>query len=101
MPDREGGDTRDRHEYVDPQVVIDMTFTIRNLDTGVENRLSELASKNGRTMEAEAAAVLTAATRGEVQDNTEVMDLYVSARQRVSKEALAPPTGVDFTPDGF
>ncbi|MGO1166049.1 MAG: FitA-like ribbon-helix-helix domain-containing protein [Janibacter sp.] len=78
-----------------------MTFTIRNLDTGVESKLSELASKHGRTMEAEAAAVLTAATRGEGHASGEVMDLYVAARQHVSKEALAPPTGVDFTPDGF
>ena len=78
-----------------------MTFTIRNLDTGVESRLSELASKHGRTMEAEAAAVLTAVTRGDGENSGEVMDLYSAARQRVSKEALAPPTRVDFTPDGF
>jgi hypothetical protein len=29
------------------------------------------------------------------------MGLYVSARRVVSKEALAPPTQVDFCPDGF
>ena len=49
---------------------------------------------------AEAAEILTAATRGDV-DSTAVMGLYTSARRVVSKEALAPPTQVDFTPDGF
>ncbi len=83
------------------QVVIYMTLTIRKLDTGVEGRLSELASRHGRTMEAEAAAILTAATRGEAPDEDSVIDLYSSARRVVSKEALAPPTRVDFTPDGF
>ena len=78
-----------------------MTFTIRDLDTGVEGKLSELAKSHGRTKEAEAAALLTAATRGEVQDRSAVMGLYDSARRVVSKEALAPPTQVDFTPDGF
>ena len=77
-----------------------MTFTIRGLDSGVESRLTELASSHGRTMEAEAAEILTAATRGDV-DSTAVMGLYTSARRVVSKEALAPPTQVDFTPDGF
>ena len=90
-----------RPEYLESQVVIQMTFTIRNLDTGVEGKLSELASTHGRTMEAEAAAILTAATRGEAEDDGSVMSLYSAARQRVSKEALAPPTQVDFTPDGF
>lgn len=78
-----------------------MTFSIDNLDTGVEQKLSELASSHGRTMEAEAAEILTAATRGDVQHGGAVMDLYTSARRRISKEALAPPTQVDFTPDGF
>lgn len=78
-----------------------MTFTISNLDTGVETRLTELATRHGRTMEAEAAEILTAATRGDAQDNDAVMGLYVSARRIVSKEALAPPTQVDFCPDGF
>jgi len=78
-----------------------MTFTIRDLDTGVESRLSELAHSHGRTMEAEAAAILTAATRGGTRDAGEVMDLYEAARRTVSKEALEPPTRVDFTPDGF
>lgn len=78
-----------------------MTFTIRNLDTNVEGKLSKLASSHGRTMEAEAAAILTAATRGDVEDSSSVMGLYDSARRVVSKEALAPPTQVDFTPDGF
>lgn len=78
-----------------------MTFTIKGLDSGVESKLSELAKNHGRTMEAEAAEILTAATRGEAQDGTAVMELYTSARRVVSKEALAPPTRVDFTPDGF
>lgn len=78
-----------------------MTFTIRNLDTGVEGKLTELASSHGRTMEAEAAAILTAVTRGDIEDGSAVMGLYDSARRVVSKEALAPPTQVDFTPDGF
>lgn len=78
-----------------------MTFTIRTLDTGVESRLSELASRHGRSMEAEAAEILTAATRGERHDGTAVMGLYTSARRVVSKEALAPPTQVDFSPDRF
>lgn len=78
-----------------------MTFTIKGLDSGVESKLSELASSHGRTMEAEAAEILTAATRGETRDGTAVMGLYTSARRIVSKEALAPPTRVDFTPDGF
>ena len=83
------------------KVVIQMTFTIKGLDSGVESKLSELAKNHGRTMEAEAAEILTAATRGEAQDGTAVMGLYTSARRVVSKEALAPPTRVDFTPDGF
>ncbi len=81
--------------------VIQMTFEIRDLDDGVQSRLSELASRHGRTMEAEAAEILTAATRGELRDGSSVMGLYTSARRIVSKEALAPPTQVDFTPDGF
>ena len=52
-------------------------------------------------MEAEAAEILTAATRGEVRDGSAVMGLYTSARRLVSKEAMAPPTQVDFAPDGF
>lgn len=78
-----------------------MTFTIRNLDSGVENKLSQLAQSNGRTMEAEAAEILIAATRGGIEDTSAVMGLYTSARRIVSKEAMAPPTQVDFTPDGF
>ncbi|WP_338747659.1 FitA-like ribbon-helix-helix domain-containing protein [Janibacter alittae] len=78
-----------------------MTFEIHDLDPGVRSRLSELARKHGRTMETEAAEILTAATRGEVRDGSAVIDLYSSARRVVSKEALAPPTQVDFTPDGF
>lgn len=78
-----------------------MTFEIHDLDAGVQTRLSELATKHGRTMEAEAAEILTAATRGEVRDGSAVMGLYTSARRVVSKEALAPPTQVDFAPDGF
>ncbi len=78
-----------------------MTFTIRNLDAGTTSRLAELASQHGRTMEAEAAEILTAVARGEGQDTSQVMGLYTAARRMVSKEALAPPTQVDFTPDGF
>lgn len=78
-----------------------MTFIIRNLDSGVESKLAEFANSHGRTMEAEAAEILTAATRGDAQDYTAVMGLYASARRVVSKEALAPPTQVDFTPDGY
>lgn len=79
-----------------------MTFTISDLDAGVERTLSDRARKNGHTMEAEAAAILTAATRGEAQHPDAVMDLYAHARRVVSKEALAPPkTHVDFCPDGF
>ena len=78
-----------------------MTFEIHDLDAGVRSRLSELATKHGRTWEAEAAEILTAATRSEVRDGSAVMGLYASARRVVSKEALAPPTQVDFTPDGF
>ncbi len=78
-----------------------MTFTFRIVDSGIESRLAELASSHGRTMEAEAAEILTAATRGDVRSGNAVMDLYASARRVVSKEALAPPTQVDFAPDGF
>lgn len=78
-----------------------MTFEIHDLDAAVQSRLSELASRHGRTMEAEAAEILTAVTRGEVRDGATVMGLYTSARRVVSKEAMAPPTQVDFTPDGF
>ena len=78
-----------------------MTFEIHDLDAAVQSRLSELASRHGRTMEAEAAEILTAVTRGEVRDGATVMGLYTSARRVVSKEAMAPPTRVDFTPDGF
>lgn len=52
-------------------------------------------------MEAEAAAILTAVTQGQAREPGEVMDLYTSARRVVSKEALAPPTQVDFCPDGY
>lgn len=78
-----------------------MTFEIHDLGSGVETRLSELAKSHGRTMEAEAAAILTAVTQGRTQDPSAVMHLYTSARRVVSKEALAPPTQVDFCPDGF
>lgn len=95
-------DTAPGLEYLESgRGVIQMTFTIRNLDSGVETRLTELATSHGRTMEAEAAEILTAATRGEAPDSSAVMGLYVSARRVVSKEALAPPTQVDFCPDGF
>lgn len=76
-----------------------MTFTIRNLDASVEGKLVEIARSHGRTMEAEAAEILTTATRGE--SGSSVMGLYTSARRIVSKEALAPPTQIDFSPDGF
>lgn len=78
-----------------------MTPEIHDFGSDVETRLSEVARNHGRTMEAEAAAILTAATRGDVEDSSSVMGLYDSARRVVSKEALAPPTQVDFTPDGF
>ncbi|WP_157074466.1 hypothetical protein [Janibacter corallicola] len=52
-------------------------------------------------MEAEAAVILTAITQGRAQDADAVMSLYTAARRIVSKEALAPPTQVDFTPDGY
>ena len=78
-----------------------MTFTIRNLDTSVEGKLSKLASSHGRTMEAEAAIILTAITQGHAQEPDAVMSLYASARRVVSKEALAPPTQVDFCPDRY
>lgn len=78
-----------------------MTFEIRDLDSSVESKLTALAQDHGRTMEAEAAAILTAATQGQAQNPGAVMNLYSAAQRRVSKEALAPPTQVDFTPDGF
>ncbi|MEN3121787.1 hypothetical protein N5P18_15090 [Janibacter terrae] len=78
-----------------------MAFEIRDLDSRVESRLTELAQRHGRTMEAEAAAILTAVTQGQAQDSGAVMDLYTAARRVVSKEALAPPTQVDFCPDGY
>ncbi len=78
-----------------------MTFDTRDLGSDVETRLSEVARSHGRTMEAEAAIILTAITQGRTDDGGEVMDLYTSARRVVSKEALAPPTQVDFCPDGF
>lgn len=78
-----------------------MTFMITGLDDGTTKRLSEMASSHGRTMEAEAAEILAAVARGDSHDPGAVMGLYTSARRVVSKEALAPPTQVDFTPDGF
>ena len=45
--------------------------------------------------------ILTAVMRGRAHDPDAVMKLYTSARRVVSKEALAPPTQVDFTPDGY
>ena len=78
-----------------------MTFETRDLGSDVETRLSEVARSHGRTMEAEAAIILTAITQGRAHDAGEVMNLYTSARRIVSKEALAPPTQVDFTPDGY
>lgn len=78
-----------------------MTLEIRDLGSDVETRLSELAKSHGRTMEAEAASILTAITLGQARDPGAVMDLYTSARRVVSKEALAPPTQVDFCPDRY
>lgn len=78
-----------------------MTFVIRDLDSAVESRLTELATRHRRTMEAEAAVILTAATQVQAQEPGAVVDLYASARRVVSKEALAPPTQVDFCPDGL
>lgn len=78
-----------------------MTFETRDLGSDVETRLSEVARSHGRTMEAEAAVILTAITRGRTHDAEAVMSLYTAARRTVSKEALAPPTQVDFTPDGY
>lgn len=78
-----------------------MTPEIHDLGSGVETRLSEVARSHGRTMEAEAAAILTAITQGRAHDPDAVMGLYTAARRVVSKEALAPPTQVDFTPGGY
>ena len=60
-----------------------------------------LVDRTGRTMEAEAAIILTAITQGHAQEPDAVMSLYASARRVVSKEALAPPTQVDFCPDRY
>ncbi|MCW4600400.1 hypothetical protein ACWDHH_05965 [Janibacter hoylei] len=81
--------------------MIQMTPEIHDFGSDVETRLSEVARSHGRTMEAEAAVVLTAVMQGRAHDPDAVMKLYTSARRVVSKEALAPPTQVDFTPDGY
>ncbi len=78
-----------------------MTFETCDIGSDFETRLSEVARRHGRTMEAEAAVILTAITQGRAQDADAVMSLYTAARRIVSKEALAPPTQVDFTPDGY
>lgn len=78
-----------------------MTLEIHDLGSDVETRLSQVARSHGRTMEAEAAVILTAITQGRTHETDAVMSLYTAARRVVSKEALAPPTQVDFTPDGY
>ncbi|CAM3952431.1 hypothetical protein [Janibacter anophelis] len=78
-----------------------MTFETHDFGSDVETRLSEVARNHGRTMEAEAAIILTAITQGHAQEPDAVMSLYASARRVVSKEALAPPTQVDFCPDRY
>ncbi|APH01436.1 hypothetical protein ASJ30_07720 [Janibacter indicus] len=81
--------------------MIQMTPEIHDLGSDVETRLSEVARSHGRTMEAEAAGILTAISQGRTHDREAVMNLFTAARRKVSKEALAPPTQVDFTPDGY
>ncbi|MHA7127358.1 hypothetical protein ACRTEC_13370 [Janibacter indicus] len=81
--------------------MIQMTPEIHDLGSDVETRLSEVARSHGRTMEAEAAGILTAITQGRTHDPEAVINLYTAARRKVSKEAMAPPTQVDFAPDGY
>ena len=78
-----------------------MTPEIHDLGSDVETRLSEVARSHGRTMEPDVAASRTAITQGPTHDPEAVINLYTAARRKVSKEALAPPTQVDFAPDGY
>lgn len=51
-------------------------ITVRNLDNGVQQRLKERAAAHGRSMEAEARSILTAA----VSDDRMVVDWIDTAR---------------------
>ncbi|WP_166870894.1 plasmid stabilization protein [Salinibacterium sp. ZJ450] len=55
-------------------------LTVRNLDPVVQAKLRERAARNGRSMEAEARAVLAAA----VAQDTEPTDLAASIRRHFS-----------------
>ena len=70
-------------------------------DGGLPSQQSVRGTLASIAADAEAAGILTAITQGRAHDPEAVMNLYTAARRKVSREALAPPTQVDFTPDGY
>ena len=69
------------------------TLTIRNLPDDVRDRLRIEAAKNGRSMEAEARAVLEAAVEGRRRRSAAERDAVVARVQ----EALAPFRSADMS----
>jgi plasmid stability protein len=67
------------------------TLTIRNLPDDVRDRLRIEAAKNGRSMEAEARAVLEAAVKGRKRRSAAERDAIVARVQ----EAFAPFRSAD------
>lgn len=79
-------------------------ITVRNLDDEVRDQLRLLAASHGRSMEAEARAILTGAVGHEQRRPNALMDLYWAGRGGVEAEADfveprrgAEPPRVDFT----
>lgn len=72
-----------------PEVQLMAMITVRNLDPVVHAKLRERAARHGRSMEAEARAVLTDA----VMQASESMDLVTAARKVFGDK---PPGYADF-----
>ncbi len=66
------------------------TITIRNLDEDVKQKLRVLAAQHGRSMEAEARAILTR----EVQDETAV-DALATERFRGARRSVEGRSSTD------
>lgn len=83
-------------------------ITVRNLDDDVRDGLRLLAASHGRSMEAEARSILTAAVGQRQRRPNALMDLYWAGRDGVATEVESPEPAretevprVDFTGDEF
>lgn len=87
-------------------------ITVRNLDDEVRDQLRLLAASHGRSMEAEARAILTGAVDRRQERPNALMDLYWAGRGGIEvelegeEEMVAPrreieSPRVDFTGDEF